>query len=262
MDGVNRTLYIPLYGKASVSRRGILLHDPKAEEIWAEAGFPLKGKAKSKWLSYYMGMRAAVFDQWLTAQMGELPGAAVIHIGCGLDSRVCRIGTSGHAWYDVDFPEVIGERRKYYKESVEYHMLGADVRDTTWLDAIPGGTDAIAVMEGVSMYLRREELPGLLASLAERFGRVALLMDCYTVFAAKVSKYKNPVNEVGVTQLYGVDTPRELERGNGLLFRREHEMTPAELIDKLPGGDRAFFALLFAGGAVKKIYRLFECGKA
>ena len=208
-----------------------------------------------------MGMRAAVFDQWLTAQMEELPGAAVIHIGCGLDSRVCRIGTGGHAWYDVDFPEVIGERRKYYKESVEYHMLGADVRDTTWLDAIPGGTDAIAVMEGVSMYLRREELPGLLASLAERFGRVALLMDCYTVFAAKVSKYKNPVNEVGVTQLYGVDTPRELERGNGLLFRREHEMTPAELIDKLPGVDRTFFALLFAGGAVKKIYRLFEFGK-
>ena len=262
MDSVNKTPYIPLYGKAAVSRRGFLLRDPKAEEIWAESGFSLKGKAKSKWLTYYMGMRAAVFDQWLTAQMEELPGAAVIHIGCGLDSRVCRIGTGGHAWYDVDLPEVIGERRKYYKESVEYHMLSADVRDTTWLDAIPGGTDAIAVMEGVSMYLRREELLGLLASLAVRFGRVALLMDCYTVFAAKVSKYKNPVNEVGVTQLYGVDAPRELERGNGLLFRREHEMTPAELIDKLPGGDRTFFALLFAGGAAKKIYRLFEFGKA
>ena len=164
-----------------------------------------------------MGMRAAVFDQWLAAQMEELPKAAVIHIGCGLDSRVCRIGTGGHAWYDVDFPEVIGERRKYYKESSEYHMLGTDVRDTTWLDAIPGGTDAIAVMEGVSMYLRRGELLELLASLARRFGRVALLMGCYTEFAAKASKYKNPVNEVGVTQLYGVDDPRELEQENGLL---------------------------------------------
>ena len=262
MDSVNRTLYIPLYGKAAVSRKGILLHDPKVEEIWAEAGFLLKGKAKSKWLTYYMGMRAAVFDQWLAAQMEKLPGAAVIHIGCGLDSRVCRMGTGGHAWYDVDFPEVIGERRKYYKESTEYHMLGADVRDMAWLDAIPGGTDAIAVMEGVSMYLRREELLGLLASLAERFGRVALLMDCYTVFAAKASKYKNPVNEVGVTKLYGVDDPQELEQGNGLLFRREHELTPEELIGRLPGGDRTFFALLFAGSAAKKSYRLFEFGKA
>ena len=196
------------------------------------------------------------------ANGGAAGGTAVIHIGCGLDSRVCRTGTGGHAWYDVDFPEVIGERQKYYEESVEYHMLGADVRDRVWLDAIPGGTDAIVVMEGVSMYLRREELLELLASLAERFGRVALLMDCYTVFAAKASKYKNPVNEVGVTQLCGVDDPRELEQGKGLVFRREHELTPAELIGELPGGDRTFFNLLFAGGAAKKIYRLFEFGTA
>ena len=141
-------------------------------------------------------------------------------------------------------------------------MLGADVRDRVWLDAIPGGTDAIVVMEGVSMYLWREELLELLSSMAERFGRVALLMDCYTVFAAKASKYKNPVNEVGVTQLYGVDDPRELEQGNGLVFRREHELTPAELIGELPGGDRAFLNLLFADGAAKKIYRLFEFGTA
>ena len=141
-------------------------------------------------------------------------------------------------------------------------MLGADARDRVWLDAIPGGTDAIVVMEGVSMYLLREELLELLASLAERFGRVALLMDCYTVFAAKASKYKNPVNEVGVTQLYGVDDPRELEQGKGLVFRREHELTPVELIGELPGGDRTFFNLLFAGGAAKKIYRLFEFGTA
>ena len=66
MDSVNKTLYIPLYGKASVSRKGIILQDKKAEEIWAEEGFPLKGKAKSKWLTYYMGMRSAVFDRWLT----------------------------------------------------------------------------------------------------------------------------------------------------------------------------------------------------
>ena len=33
MDNVNRTLYIPLYGKALVSRRGILLEDAKAEAI-------------------------------------------------------------------------------------------------------------------------------------------------------------------------------------------------------------------------------------
>ena len=69
MNNVNKTLYIPLYGKALVSKRGIILDDSKAEEIWSAEGFELKGKSKSKWLAYYMGMRSAVFDKWLKRQM-------------------------------------------------------------------------------------------------------------------------------------------------------------------------------------------------
>lgn len=48
MNQVSKTLYIPLYGKSYVSKKGILLHDPKAEEIWEKEGFTLKGKSKSK----------------------------------------------------------------------------------------------------------------------------------------------------------------------------------------------------------------------
>lgn len=64
MTGVNKTLYIPLYGKSEISRRGIILNDKKAEEIWEKEGFELKGKARSKWLALFMSMRAAVFDEW------------------------------------------------------------------------------------------------------------------------------------------------------------------------------------------------------
>lgn len=34
MNSVNKTLYIPLYGKALVSRQGIILEDKTAERIW------------------------------------------------------------------------------------------------------------------------------------------------------------------------------------------------------------------------------------
>ena len=71
MDNVNKTLYIPLYGKAYVSKKCILLDDKKAEEIWDAEAFPLKGKSRSKWLAYHMGMRSAGFDQWLRQQLGD-----------------------------------------------------------------------------------------------------------------------------------------------------------------------------------------------
>lgn len=257
MDSVNKTMYIPLYGKAYVSRKGIILNDPKAEEIWAAEGFPLKGKSQSKWLAYYMGIRAAVFDRWLEGQMEMDPDAVVLHIGCGMDSRCERISAHGHAWYDIDFPEVIDERKRYYSESENYNMLAADVRDTRWLAGLQKGS-AIVVMEGVSMYLSREELDRTLGALAENFHQVHLLMDCYTEFAAKASRFKNPINDVGVTLVYGLDAPEALE---GLRFACEHDMTPEDLVDQLRGMEKQIFKKLYGGSIAKKMYRLYEYRK-
>ena len=50
MNSINKTLYIPLYGKAFVSKKNIIISDRKAEEIWSKEGFRLKGKSKSKFI--------------------------------------------------------------------------------------------------------------------------------------------------------------------------------------------------------------------
>ena len=254
MNNVNKTLYIPLYGKAYVSRKGILLQDTKAEEIWAAEGFALKGKSKSKWLAYYMAMRSAAFDRWLHTQMDADPDAVVLHIGCGMDSRVLRVGTNGHRWFDVDFPEVIDQRKHYFEETEDYKMIPGDLRDDTWLAQIPGER-AIVVLEGISMYLPNEELKQAFKNLYARFDKVQILMDCYTEFAAKASKYKNPINDVGVTQVYGLDDPNSLPG-----YLREHSMTPEDLIEQMQGMARKIFSSLYAGSAARKLYRLYEFG--
>ena len=64
MNEVNKTLFIPLYGKARISKMGIILNDKYAESIWGSCGFEIKGKSKSKWLAYNMAMRARIFDDW------------------------------------------------------------------------------------------------------------------------------------------------------------------------------------------------------
>jgi len=252
MENVNKTLYIPLYGKAYVSQKGIILRDEKAEQIWTAEAFALKGKSKSKWLAYYMGMRSAVFDRWLAEKMEEMPEAAVLHIGCGMDSRVLRVGERNHLWFDVDFPEVIKQRRRYFEEGPQYKMISGDLREKEWLEAIPGGK-VIAVLEGVSMYVTRSQLKAAFENLYGRFEDVRILMDCYTQFAAKASKYKNPINDVGVTQVYGLDEPGVLPG-----YLQEHEMTPDDLIDQLSGMEKGIFRSVFAGGIAKKMYRLYE----
>lgn len=259
MDNINKTLYIPLRGKAFVSRKGIILNDPKAEEIWAAEGFPLKGKSRSRWLAYYMGMRSAVFDRWLRQQMEADPEAVVVHPGCGLDSRIARVGTQNHIWFDIDFPDVIAQRGRHYDASGSYNMLGSDIRSVNWSDVAAGG-NAIVVMEGVSMYLSPDELIRTLSRICGHFEKVRILMDCYSEFAARASRYKNPINDVGVTQVYGIDDPKLLEKA-GMRFVREHDMTPPELTDTLTGIEKKIFKTLFAGSVAAKMYRLYEFRK-
>jgi O-methyltransferase involved in polyketide biosynthesis len=260
MTEVNKTLYIPLYGKALCSKKGIILRDEKAEEIWEKAGFPLKGKSSSKWLAYYMGMRAWVFDAWVREKCEADNGAIVIHIGCGLDSRAERVGAD-NLWYDVDFPEVIAERRKYFKEKENYTMLCADVREEAWLAALPRGKNAIVIMEGVTMYFAPEELRALLSRLSAYFGKISLMLDAYSVFAAKASKYKNPVNDVGVTKVYGFDSGEEICEGTGLCFIGGREITPKEKTEELQGSEKLIFGALYGGSVAKKTYRIYEYEK-
>lgn len=258
MNNVNKTLYIPLYGKALVSKKGIILSDKKAEEIWASENFPLKGKSKSKWLAYYMGMRCAVFDKWTLHKLNEYPNSIVLHLGCGLDNRAHRVGVSHTHWYDVDFQSVIDERKKHYKETENYHMISADLKDSAFIEKLPNATYAIIILEGVSMYLSNEELQQLLAKLNGQFKHLFVLVDCYTPFAAKMSKMRNPINDVGVSTVFGLENHQILEETTKLNFVKEHKITPQYLINELHGFERFIFKFLYAGSLAKKLYKLYE----
>ena len=192
--------------------------------------------------------------------MDAYKNATVLHIGCGMDARVLRVGTNGHKWYDVDFLDVIAERGRYYTETDDYKMLAGDAKESNWLSHIPQTGHAIVVFEGVSMYLSHNEMQALINNLCAHFEEVSFLVDCYTTLAAKMSKYKNPINEVGVTEVYGIDDPTQWQT-DLFAFVGEREITPQKYIDQLSGMEKKIFQNLYAGGFSKKLYRLYEYKK-
>lgn len=260
MNEINRTLFIPLYGKSFVSKQNIILSDPDAERIWEAECFPIRGKSKSKWLAYNMAMRARVFDDWTSRMLRKHPDAVVLHIGCGLDSRCRRVKEPCGAWLDCDLPDVIEVRKRYYHESATYRMRALDAADPAQIALLPesGSGAAIVVLEGLCMYLSKEQLRSFLGALGRKYREICILADFYTEFGAKASKYKNPVNDVGVTKLYGVDDLEGVIGGLGLRVVREHSFTPAALVNELPARDRTVFKLLFTGRLYGKFYRLME----
>ena len=258
MNEVNKTLYIPLYGKAKVSKMGIILHDPAAERIWETEGFPIRRKSRSKWLCYNMAMRARVFDDWTETALRQCPDALVLHVGCGLDSRCQRVKAPCQNWIDCDFEDVIALRKKYYAESERYRMLALDASDPEAIGTLPEAPAAIAVLEGLSMYLTNDQLLCFLNALREKYAHLYVLMDIYTEFGAKASRYKNPINDVGVTEVYGVNDMEALLKGSKIRVRAERSFTPEALIGELKPTESVFFRLLFTGRMYSKIYRLYE----
>ena len=139
-------------------------------------------------------------------------------------------------------------------------MIAGDARACAWLAAIEEKKSAVVVMEGVSMYLTVDEMRNLADSLCAHFESLMLLVDCYTSFATKMSKHSNPINDVGVTEVYGIDNPQAYQ-SEKFAYVKEHTMIPRKYIDELKGMERIIFARLYAGGLSKKLYRLYEYKK-
>lgn len=258
MTEVNKTLYIPLFGKAQMSKRNIILQDKKAEEIWDKEAFPIKGRAKVKWLTYFMAMRARVFDDWTDSMLGLNPNALVLHIGCGLDSRCLRVREKYRNWIDADFPDVLSLRRQYYDETENYHMAAVDASKADEITNLPDSAEVIVILEGITMYLTNPELTALLSALRKKYGNVRLLMDIYTEFGAKMSKIKNPISEVGASKVYGVSDIEKIVAGTGVKVKAEHLFTPEYLVNELTGFDKRYFRTMYSKKTTGKIYRLYE----
>ena len=140
-------------------------------------------------------------------------------------------------------------------------MIGADARTFDFTLSVPQAKHAIVIMEGISMYLNPNELKHLLNRLTSNFSGISLLMDCYTEFAAKASKYKNPINEVGVTKVYGMDDPLILTKDTGLEFIQKHTMTPNSMIMQLDKTEQFIFKKLYSGKIADRMYQLYEYTK-
>ena len=100
-------------------------------------------------------MRAKAFDDWTSPFIDRHPDAIVLHLGCGLDSRVFRVDPpAAVSWFDVDLPEVIELRRRLYPARDDgYRLIGASVTDLGWLREMPRDRPAMVVAEGLMPYL-------------------------------------------------------------------------------------------------------------
>jgi O-methyltransferase involved in polyketide biosynthesis len=203
-----------LYGKALDYRtKNPILGDKFADEVVRRVDFDFEKLKLPEGAEITLPIRAKHLDQW-TREFLEANGeSTVLNLGCGLDSRVFRIGPPASVrWYDVDLPEVIGLRRRLYPERHDYVMIGSSVTKLGWLNGIPADRPVIVVAEGLLHYLEEKDVITLFRRITEKFPAGQIIFDAYSPLTIRLIMLIPLARTAGVYLRWGIKDPQEFEK--------------------------------------------------
>jgi O-methyltransferase involved in polyketide biosynthesis len=214
LSALSETLLIPLYGRAMETQRpDALIKDEKAEALvkLLGSGVPIRYDfdrirriPMTELTTVMRFMLTRQIDRYARDFLSRHPEAAVVHIGCGLDTRFDRVDNGQVEWYDLDLPGVIGLRRKLLgNERGRYHLLGCSVLEDAWLEAVRVHSQRpfLFLAEAVFVYFTEAQVKLLVLALRDHFPGAELVFDGWKPFEIWVgNRHLSPCKFAGLMQ--------------------------------------------------------------
>jgi O-methyltransferase involved in polyketide biosynthesis len=181
-----------------------------------------------------VALRAKKLDEVASGFLARHPDAVGLDLGAGLDTRMIRLAPPPTVdWYDIDFPAVMAAREGLIPDHPNAHVIGADVTEGDWLDAVPTDRPAVIAADGLMGFLSQDELVSLLNRLVSHFPSGEMVFNSYTKFAIWAAKHSRGTQSVAeLIKFPGFDDPREPEGWNPklklvkeILLSREPEVS-------------------------------------
>ena len=176
LSGVPETMLQTLYARARESQGRGVIRDKKAEELIARLDYDFSLAEKDTAMRSGVIARTLVLDQLVGDWLRQHPGAVVVNIACGLDTRCCRMSGYAH-WYNLDLPETMAVRQRLLPESGAVTQIA--------LSAI------LVILEGLTMYLNQADIRQIFAVIAQRFPKVTVLAETMNPTMARRFKEKS-----------------------------------------------------------------------
>ena len=214
---VQETLLIPLYGrKMAMDLFPDLFSDRDCQELLDKIDFkaPKMSGIKAKIGALMAATRqydmAAVCREYLQAH----PNAAVVNLGCGLDTTFSQVDNGIASGYHLDFPDVIQSRNELLPAKERQYSIPCNLTDHSWFDAIDFKAEEGAVFfaSGVFYYIKTEDIQALFCAMAKRFPGSRLVFDATNARGLKnmLKTWLKPSEMENVGLYFSVDNEQEL----------------------------------------------------
>lgn len=223
LEAVQETMMIPLAIKASETLRSKpRIRDERAVEIVRQLKTDIN--KYDKFMSHEgVVARTIMFDHAITGYLKKNPDAVCVNLGSGLDARFYRVDNGRLLWIDIDLPDAMSVRRRFYKEEERVKQLAGSILEPWWTGQIPQGRPVVFLIEGVLMYFTEEQVKQLLSILSAAFDEFTLLAELNPSIMIKHAKLHDTVKNTGADFRWGLDHGKDLEAMcPGLTLLREN----------------------------------------
>lgn len=229
---VQETLLIPLYGRArDAARRHPVLGDVRARELVDSIDYDFR-RFRGGSLPGSV-LRTAIFDGWVRRFLDEHPAGTVIEIGTGLNTRFERVDNGRARWFELDLPDAIELRRRYFTDTDRRTMLAGSVLDTGWFDTVAAaGGPYLFVAEAVLLYFPEDQVRGVIDNLAERFPDALIALDTGGTTMMSNQDRNGAMKAVSARMKWVCDDPRQLDEWGLHLLDSRTFATPQPEVGK------------------------------
>lgn len=190
---VQETLIIPLYGRKMCSQLyPSLYRDETALRLMNEIDydFSLLEKKSGSLMQRFGFLEAAMRQNDLAFEVRDYlkshPKAAVVNLGCGLDSTGRNCDNGSCRIYNLDFPDVIAVRNELLPAGEREENIPCNLNDTAWFDKIDASGGAVFFAAGVFYYFLTEQVKALVRAMADAFPGGVLVFDAANKKAVKL----------------------------------------------------------------------------
>ena len=190
---MQETLVIPLYSrKLCTELYPNLFQDETAVRLINEIDYDFSEAEKnSRGLMQRFGsLEVAMRQNDLAFEVQDYlkghPNAAVVNLGCGLDSTGRSCDTGSCKIYNLDFPDVIAVRNELLPAGEREENIPCNLNDTEWFAKIDTSGGAVFFASGVFYYFLTEQVKALVQQMADAFPGSVLVFDAANRTAVKM----------------------------------------------------------------------------
>lgn len=215
-DDVAETLLIPLWMRASESRRDdALLNDKCSEGIAEQIDYDFEKFSVDKKSQIGVALRTHYLDKVVEDFINSHERPVVVLGGCGLDPRMSRVkATTSYMCYELDLPEVIAYRQKLIPETASEQCIAGSLFDVDWMEQLKErhkDGQFLFVVEGVLMYFEESIVKKFVQDVASRFPGSELYFERMGTMMSHNTKHHSSVNKTKAEFLWGCDDAKIVE---------------------------------------------------